>query len=183
MDLFSKKVEQYCLDVGGEVPIYLQELDIYTHQHHHSPNMLSGAYQGRLLSMISKMVKPKNIIEIGTYTGYSALCLAEGLSPGGMVHTIDVDERLKKTHDMFIKNSPWSGSITTYFGDAKQVIPELGIRPELVFIDGAKKDYSVLFDICLPLMPSGGVILADNVVEGKVLEEDMDDRTSRYPSV
>ncbi|MCB0604890.1 MAG: O-methyltransferase [Saprospiraceae bacterium] len=178
MDLFSKKVEQYCLDVGGEVPIYLQELDIYTHQHHHSPNMLSGAYQGRLLSMISKMVKPKNIIEIGTYTGYSALCLAEGLSPGGMVHTIDVDERLKKTHDMFIKNSPWSGSITTYFGDAKQVIPELGIRPELVFIDGAKKDYSVLFDICLPLMPSGGVILADNVLwKGKVLEEDMDDRT------
>ncbi|MCA0332856.1 MAG: O-methyltransferase [Bacteroidetes bacterium] len=178
MDLFSKKVEQYCLDVGGEVPIYLQELDIYTHQHHHSPNMLSGAYQGRLLSMISKMVKPKNIIEIGTYTGYSALCLAEGLSPGGMVHTIDVDERLKKTHDMFIKNSPWSGSITTYFGDAKQVIPELGIRPELVFIDGAKKDYSVLFDICLPLMPSGGVILADNVLwKGKVLEEDMDDRS------
>ena len=91
MDLFSDRVEQYCLDVGGEVPIYLQELDIYTHQHHHSPNMLSGAYQGRLLSMISKMVKPKNIIEIGTYTGYSALCLAEGLSPGGMVHTIDVD--------------------------------------------------------------------------------------------
>ena len=178
MDLFSKKVEQYCLDVGGEVPIYLQELDIYTHQHHHSPNMLSGAYQGRLLSMISKMVKPKNIIEIGTYTGYSALCLAEGLSPGGMVHTIDVDERLKKTHDMFIKKSPWSESITTYFGDAKQVIPELGIRPELVFIDGAKKDYSVLFDICLPLMPSGGVILADNVLwKGKVLEEDMDDRT------
>jgi predicted O-methyltransferase YrrM len=75
-------------------------------------------------------------------------------------------------------------SITTYFGDAKQVIPELGIRPELVFIDGAKKDYSVLFDICLPLMPSGGVILADNVLwKGKVLEEDMDDRTSRYPSV
>lgn len=178
MDLFSKKVEQYCLDVGGEVPIYLQELDIYTHQHHHSPNMLSGAYQGRLLSMISKMVKPKNIIEIGTYTGYSALCLAEGLSPGGMVHTIDVDERLKKTHDMFIKKSPWSESITTYFGDAKQVIPELGIRPELVFIDGAKKDYSVLFDICLPLMPSGGVILADNVLwKGKVLEEDMDDRS------
>jgi len=178
MDLFSDRVEQYCLDVGGEVPIYLQELDIYTHQHHHSPNMLSGAYQGRLLSMISKMVKPKNIIEIGTYTGYSALCLAEGLCPGGMVHTIDVDERLKKTHDMFIKNSPWSGSITTYFGDAKQVIPELGIRPELVFIDGAKKDYSVLFDICLPLMPSGGVILADNVLwKGKVLEEDMDDRT------
>lgn len=178
MDLFSKKVEQYCLDVGGEVPIYLQELDIYTHQHHHSPNMLSGAYQGRLLSMISKMVKPKNIIEIGTYTGYSALCLAEGLSPGGMVHTIDVDERLKKTHDMFIKKSPWSESITTYFGDAKQVIPELGIRPELVFIDGAKKDYSVLFDICLPLMPTGGVILADNVLwKGKVLEEDMDDRS------
>jgi len=178
MDLFSDRVEQYCLDVGGEVPIYLQELDTYTHQHHHSPNMLSGAYQGRLLSMISKMVKPKNIIEIGTYTGYSALCLAEGLSPGGMVHTIDVDERLKKTHDMFIKNSPWSGSITTYFGDAKQVIPELGIRPELVFIDGAKKDYSVLFDICLPLMPSGGVILADNVLwKGKVLEEDMDDRS------
>lgn len=178
MDLFSDRVEQYCLDVGGEVPIYLQELDIYTHQHHHSPNMLSGAYQGRLLSMISKMVKPKNIIEIGTYTGYSALCLAEGLSPGGMVHTIDVDERLKKTHDMFIKKSPWSESITTYFGDAKQVIPELGIRPELVFIDGAKKDYSVLFDICLPLMPSGGVILADNVLwKGKVLEEDMDDRS------
>ncbi|HQW95501.1 MAG TPA: O-methyltransferase, partial [Saprospiraceae bacterium] len=150
----------------------------YTHQHHHSPNMLSGAYQGRLLSMISKMVKPKNIIEIGTYTGYSALCLAEGLCPGGMVHTIDVDERLKKTHDMFIKKSPWSESITTYFGDAKQVIPELGIRPELVFIDGAKKDYSVLFDICLPLMPSGGVILADNVLwKGKVLEEDMDDRS------
>lgn len=178
MELVPEKVEEYCLRMTDEVPEYLLQLDEYTHLHHHSPNMLSGSYQGRLLAMISRLVKPKNILEIGTYTGYSALCLAEGLAPGGLVHTIDVDERLKPTHEKFIHNSILADKIKVYFGDAKSLIPEMAVCPDLVFIDGAKRDYSAIFNLCLPMMPSGGVILADNVLwKGNVLEEDMDERS------
>ncbi|HMY84842.1 MAG TPA: O-methyltransferase [Saprospiraceae bacterium] len=179
MDIVSKAIEDYCESFGDNPPGLLLDLDTYTHEHHHAPNMLSGSFQGRVLAMISRVVRPKTVLEVGTYTGYSALCLAEGLADGGVVHTIDIDERLRQTHELFIGQSRYADRIKVYFGDAKILIPGLGLRPDLVFIDGAKKDYSAIFDMVLPMMNSGGVILADNVLwKGKVLDEEMDDRTA-----
>lgn len=178
MEIVSKEIEKYCESLTDSTPNLLLDLDNYTHSNHHAPNMLSGSYQGRLLAIISRMLRPSIVLEVGTYTGYSALCLAEGLAEGGMVHTIDIDERLKPTHDLFIGKSPYADSIKVHFGDAKKLIPELGLRPDLVFIDGAKKDYGIIFDLVLPLMKSGGVILADNVLwKGKVTDIEMDDKT------
>lgn len=178
MQLISEALETYCASVSDAVPELLQQLDAYTHQHHEGANMLSGGYQGRLLAMISRMLRPKAVLEIGTYTGYSALCFAEGLAEGGIVHSIEIDEKLRETHDLFIGKSLYASRIRVHFGDAKKLIPDLDIKPDLVFIDGAKKDYSAIFDLCLPLMPSGGVILADNVLwKGKVMEADQDART------
>ena len=162
----------YCERMSDDVPSYLTELDDYTHKHHSGAEMLSGSYQGRLLALISKLIRPKTVLEIGTYTGYSALCFAEGLAPDGMVHTIDVDERLKPTHELFFGKSPYADRIRVYFEDAKQLIPKLDITLDLVFIDGAKKDYAAVFDLCFPKLRKGGVILADNVLwKGKVIME------------
>lgn len=172
MNMDHDLITAYCGQMSDDVPAYLTALDQYTHEHHSGAEMLSGAFQGRLLSLISKMIRPKVVLEIGTYTGYSALCFAEGLAPEGRVHSIDVDERLKPTHDLFIGNSPYADRITIYFEDAKQLIPRLDLTLDLVFIDGAKKDYATIFDLCLPKLRKGGVILADNVLwKGKVLIE------------
>lgn len=176
MNMDYDLISAYCQQMSDDVPEYLTALDAYTHEHHRGAEMLSGAFQGRLLSLISKLIRPSVVLEIGTYTGYSALCFAEGLAPGGMVHTIDVDERLKATHDQFIGNSPYADRIKVYFEDAKQLIPKLDMTLDLVFIDGAKKDYAMVFDLCLPRLRKGGVILADNVLwKGKVLNEVPDD--------
>ncbi len=176
MNMDHDLIVNYCQRMSGDVPDYLTALDAYTHKHHSGPEMLSGAFQGRFLSMVSKLIKPKIVLEIGTYTGYSALCFAEGLSPEGMVHTIDIDERLRETHKLFIGNSPYASRIKVYFEDAKQLIPKLDLILDLVFIDGAKKDYASVFDLCLPKLRPGGVILADNVLwKGKVVMEGQDD--------
>ena len=167
------QIEEYCRSISEEVPQILTELDEYTQQHHRGANMISGAFQGRFLAMISRMLRPKIVLEIGTYTGYSALCFAEGLAEGGMVHTIDIDERLSDTHDKFIGQSIYKDQIQIHFGDAKQIIPTIDETLDLVFIDGA------IFDMCLPKIRSGGVILADNVLwKGKVLGEEYDDATT-----
>lgn len=178
MNIVSETFEKYCLSVSDEIPSILTELDEYTHAHHHGAGMLSGAYQGRLLAMISRMLRPKVVVEIGTYTGYSALCFAEGLADDGMVHSYEIDERLSETHEKFIGRSEYKDQIKVHFGDAKILLQQFEGPIDLVFIDGAKKDYATIFDICLPKMSSGGVILADNVLwKGQVLEENVDDRT------
>ena len=178
MNAVSDDFEKYCLAVSDEVPAILTELDEYTHAHHHGAGMLSGAYQGRLLAMISRMLRPKVVVEIGTYTGYSALCFAEGLADDGIIHSYEIDERLKDTHEKFIGRSKYKDQIRIHFGDAKMLLPQLNEEPDLVFIDGAKKDYAAIFDMMLPKLKSGSVILADNVLwKGLVLESSTDDRT------
>jgi predicted O-methyltransferase YrrM len=133
--------------------------------------MLSGHFQGRVLSMISKLIAPKHILEIGTYTGYSALCLAEGMQSGGTLHTIDINEELHELQRKYFDASGFGSNIFQHTGNALEVIPELDQVFDLVFIDADKKNYQKYLELILPKLKKGGVILSDNVLwSGKVVE-------------
>ena len=134
--------------------------------------MLSGHFQGRVLSMLSKIISPTTILEIGTYTGYAALCLAEGLTENGTLDTIDVNEELVDFQKKYFDVSPWKDQIFHHLGDALEVIPTLDKKFDLVFIDADKENYIAYFNMIVPMMNKGGIILSDNVLwSGKVLEE------------
>lgn len=134
--------------------------------------MLSGYYQGRMLSMISKLINPKHILEIGTYTGYATLCLAEGLANDGTVDTIDINEELVSIQNKYFERSDYRDNIRQHLGMALDIIPTLDKKFDLVFIDADKANYANYFDVVLPKMNPGGVILSDNVLwSGKVLAE------------
>lgn len=156
----------------------LKEISRSTHANVIMPRMLSGHLQGRFLSMVSKMVKPKTILEIGTYTGYSAICLAEGLEPGGKLITIDVNEELEsKVRDYFIK-AGLENVIVYRIGNALKIIPELPMKFDLVFIDADKENYSKYFDLVIDKVSTGGYLIADNVLwSGKVLDTKPDKDT------
>ena len=133
--------------------------------------MLSGHFQGRVLSMLSKLIRPLNILEIGTYTGYSALCLCEGIQEKGTLHTIDIKEELVDFQRKHFDKSPWGKQIFQYLGEAVTIIPTLETKFDLVFIDADKENYLNYFELILPKMNKGGIILSDNVLwSGKVLE-------------
>ena len=133
--------------------------------------MLSGHFQGRVLSMLSKLIRPLNILEIGTYTGYSALCLCEGMQEKGQLHTIDIKEELVDFQRKHFDKSPWGNQIVQHLGEAVAIIPTLDIKFDLVFIDADKENYLNYFELILPKMNKGGIILSDNVLwSGKVLE-------------
>ena len=133
--------------------------------------MLSGAFQGRVLSMISKLIRPKNILEIGTYTGYSALCLAEGIQESGKIITIDKNEELETLQNTYFQKSGFRNNITQLVGNAIEIIPTLNTKFDLVFIDADKSNYINYFHLVIDKMNSGGVILSDNVLwSGKVVE-------------
>ena len=134
--------------------------------------MLSGAFQGRLLSMISKLMQPENILEIGTYTGYSALCLAEGISSEGKIITIDKNEELETLQNKFFEKSGFRDQIQQFVGNASEIIPTIDKKFDLVFIDADKSNYINYFHLIIDKMNSGGIILSDNVLwSGKVIEE------------
>lgn len=153
-------------------PELLRELSKETWQKVLAPRMLSGHYQGRLLAMLSKMINPTRILEIGTYTGYSALCLAEGLTEKGILHTIDKNEELAGFQQLFFDRSPYKDQIVKHVGNALEIIPSLEEKFDLVFIDADKSNYSNYFDLVIDQMNPGGIILSDNVLwSGKVLEE------------
>ena len=134
--------------------------------------MLSGAFQGRVLSMISKLIQPQSILEIGTYTGYSALCLAEGLKKEGVLYTIDKNEELEELQYKYFKKSEYTNQIKQFIGNAIDIIPSINNKFDLVFIDADKSNYLNYFDLIINKMNSGGVILSDNVLwSGKVVEE------------
>ena len=159
-------------------PEVLKNLTTYTQANCELPQMLSGHLQGRLLAMLSRMMQPTSILEIGTYTGYSAICLAEGLLPGGLLHTIDVDESLKPVVEEYISKAGFSNLVRTYFGNAVDIIPTLPGPFDMVFIDADKQNYSRYFDLVFPKVRTGGLILADNVLwSGRVLDEEQDNRT------
>ena len=140
--------------------------------------MLSGFFQGRVLSMISHMVRPKIVLEIGTYLGYSALCMAEGLAEGGRITSLDVNEETNRIAQGFIDRSQYKNAIHLSLGDAMSIIPQLDGPIDMVFIDADKTNYSNYFDLVLPKVREGGFIIADNVLwSGRVLEDVKDEST------
>jgi predicted O-methyltransferase YrrM len=171
MHFLPEKIDDYVVNHSEDEPELLQQLNRETYQKILQPRMLSGHYQGRVLSMISKLVNPKNILEIGTYTGYSALCLAEGLQKNGELHTIDINEELYDFQRNYFDKSGYGKQIIQHLGNALDIIPRLNKTFDLVFIDADKENYSNYFNALIDNMNQGGIILSDNVLwSGKVLE-------------
>jgi len=169
----SKQVllDQYILNHISPEDDYLLELDRETHQKVLHARMLSGHLQGQILSMISFMIKPKFILEIGTFTGYSALCLAKGLARGGKLHTIEIDDELESIAKKYFLKSGMSDQIVQHIGDAREIIPTINQSFDLVFIDADKRDYCDYYQLVFGHVPVGGFILADNVLwDGKVVD-------------
>jgi len=172
MNFLPDKIDKYTEEHSQKEPEILQQLNKETWQKVLNPRMLSGAYQGRLLSMISKLVQPYNILEIGTYTGYSALCLAEGIQKKGTLITIDKNEELESFAKKYFGKSLYKGQIKQLIGNALDIIPQLNEKFDLVFIDADKSNYINYFNLIIDKMNSGGVILSDNVLwSGKVVEQ------------
>ena len=172
MHFLPEKIDDYVVNHSQQEPKILQELTKETWQKVLNPRMLSGAFQGRVLSIISKLVQPKSILEIGTYTGYSALCVAEGLSEDGKLYTIDKNEELEGLQATYFQKSAYKNQIKQYIGNAMDIIPTIDTKFDLVFIDADKSNYLNYFDLIIEKMNTGGVILSDNVLwSGKVVEE------------
>jgi len=179
MHFIPEALDDYVVQHSEKEPELLQQLTRETYQKILQPRMLSGPYQGRVLSMLSKLIHPKNILEIGTYTGYSALCLAEGIKQDGVLHTIDINEELEDFQRKYFNLSPFGKQIYQHIGDATTIIPNLDLTFDLVFIDADKPNYPVYFDIIINKMNQGGVILSDNVLwSGKVIEKIQQDDIS-----
>lgn len=172
MHFIPRELEEYVEKHSQQEPAILKKLTRETHLKVLQPRMISGHFQGRVLSMLSKIINPKQVLEIGTYTGYSAICLAEGLASGGQVHTIDVNEELHDLQRKYFDLSGWGAQIIQYTGDALDIIPAIDKSFDLVFIDADKVNYPAYFEMIIGKMAHGGVILTDNVLwSGKVLEE------------
>ena len=171
MHFIPEDIDDYVVKHSEDEPELLQQLNRETYQKILQPRMLSGHYQGRVLSMISKLVNPKNILEIGTYTGYSALCLAEGLQKNGELHTIDINEELFDFQRKYFDKSDYGTQIFQHLGNALEIISKLDKTFDLVFIDADKENYSNYFNIIIDKLNTGGIILSDNVLwSGKVLD-------------
>lgn len=171
MHFISQDLEDYIEQHSQKEPDLLAALNKETYQKILLPRMLSGHFQGRVLSMLSKLIRPVNILEIGTYTGYSALCLCEGMHENGILHTIDIKEELIDFQRKHFNKSPWGNQIVQHLGEAIDIIPTLDLKFDLVFIDADKENYINYFELIVPKMNKGGIILSDNVLwSGKVLE-------------
>lgn len=172
MHFISEELERYIEQHSQKEPELLVALNRETHQKVLQPRMLSGHFQGRVLSMLSKLIRPEHILEIGTYTGYATLCLCEGMQKNGSVDTIDINEELAFIQKKYFDLSPWKDQITQHIGDAMEIIPSLDKKYDLVFIDADKENYLNYYDMIVPKMKVGGIILSDNVLwSGKVLDE------------
>ena len=172
MDFIASELQDYVEQHTENEPELLQELSRETWQKVLQPRMLSGHFQGRLLSLISKLIQPQSILEIGTYTGYSTLSLAEGLSKAGKIHTIDRNEELYDFQRRYFDKSGFGTQIFQYTGNARKIIPEINTEFDLVFIDADKKSYPIYFELIIDKLKSGGLILSDNVLwSGKVIQE------------
>ncbi len=172
MDFIPKNLDDYIVNHSQEEPELLAALNKETWQKVLNPRMLSGHYQGRVLSMLAKLIRPKNILEIGTYTGYSALCLLEGMHPSGQLHTIDVNEELESLQRKYFNKSGLGSQIHQHIGNALAIIPKLNLNFDLVFIDADKSNYPAYLELVMPKLNPGAVILSDNVLwSGKVIEQ------------
>jgi len=171
MHFLSDALENYIKDHSEAEPEILQQLTRETHLKVIQPRMITGHFQGRVLSMLSKIIYPKYILEIGTYTGYSAICLAEGLQKNGELHTIDVNEELATIQKKYFNKSGYNDMVIQHTGDALDLIPKLDISFDLVFIDAEKKSYDAYFEAAIQKTKPGSIIISDNVLwSGKVIE-------------
>jgi predicted O-methyltransferase YrrM len=171
MHFISEELEDYIEKHSQAEPLLLAQLNKETYQKVLLPRMLSGHFQGRVLSMLSKLIRPKTILEIGTYTGYATLCLCEGMQKDGQLHTIDIKEELVDFQRKYFDMSEWGAQIVQHLGEGTAIIPTLEVKFDLVFIDADKENYLNYYELILPKMNPGGIILSDNVLwSGKVLE-------------
>ncbi len=175
MDDSTNQLIQYCNDHSTTQSSVLHELERETYLKTLAPQMVSGHQQGLLLSMISKMIQPNRILELGTFTGYSAICLAAGLSDEGHLHTIEVNEEMQPIIQKYLKKAKLENKITSHIGDAAFIVPELDEVFDLVFIDAGKKDYANHFELIIDKVRKGGIILVDNVLwSKKVIADQLD---------
>lgn len=172
MEFIDEDLQQYAEEHTSPESELLHKINRQTHLSVMKPRMLSGHLQGRLLSMFSHMIRPKQILEVGTYTGYSALCLAEGMQEDGTLHTIDINEELEDMVRGYIAEAGLSESVKYYIGNALEIIPTIDAMFDLVFIDADKYNYGTYYNMVIDRVRSGGYIIADNVLwSGKVLEK------------
>lgn len=172
MEFLDEKLAQYIEQHSDAEPLHLQKLNRETQLKVLMPRMISGHFQGRVLSMLMKMIKPKRILEIGTYTGYSALCMAEGLEEGGELITIDINAELEEMVRTHFEATEYANKITYLLGDAKNIIPTLIGKFDVVFIDADKENYAMYYDLIFDKLNIGGYMIADNVLwSGKVVAE------------
>jgi caffeoyl-CoA O-methyltransferase len=178
MEFLDPQLQHYAEQHTSDENALLKKINRDTHAHVMKSRMLSGHLQGRVLSMVSHMIRPKKILEIGTYTGYSAICLAEGLTPGGKLITIDVNEELEDRVRKYFREANLQSVIEFKIGNALQIIPTLSEQFDLVFIDADKENYAAYFDLVIDKVNAGGFIMADNVLwSGKVLNAKPDKET------
>jgi len=185
MDFLDKRIQEYAEDYTSPESAALKELDDETNAGVPMPRMLSGHMQGRILAMISKIVKPKYALDIGTYTGYSAICLSEGLAEGGKLFTIDINDTLDPINKKYFVKAGASDKIEKHIGNAMDIVPKLDYKFDLVFIDADKPNYANYYDLIFDRVNTGGIIVADNVLwSGRVLDEekDMDEDTQALNS-
>ncbi|MDG1822494.1 MAG: O-methyltransferase [Flavobacteriaceae bacterium] len=178
MNFLDEHLETYVQQHSEQEPELLQQLARETHLKVLQPRMLSGAYQGRLLALLTKLISPKQILEIGTFTGYSALCMAEGLHPDGRIDTIDINEELMDMQQRYFETAGFGKQIIQHLGNAAEIIPSIKGTFDLVFIDADKEQYPRYFDLVVDRVRSGGLIIADNVLwSGKVVNSAKDEAT------
>jgi predicted O-methyltransferase YrrM len=179
MHFFPESLERYAEEHTTLESELLRQLNRETQARIYMPQMLSGHLQGQLLRMISLLVRPKNILEIGTFTGYSAICMSEGLQEDGILYTIDINEELKEMAERYFEQAGIRDKIDYRIGNATDIIPELNVSFDLVFIDADKINYTKYYELVFDRVNSGGVILADNVLwSGKIIEPVRDDETN-----
>ena len=171
MDFISDDIMTYAINHTQEESNLLKALNKETHQKILQSRMISGHFQGRVLSFISQLIRPETILEIGTYTGYATLCLAEGLTKNGKIHTIEINEELIDFQKKYFDKSKFKNQIFTHIGDAIDIIPKLKLNYDLIFLDADKANYPNYMEMVVPKLKRGGVLVADNVLwNGKVLD-------------
>lgn len=179
MEFISEDLKNYLFKYCDPEDELLKNIDRETNLKVSMPRMLSGHYQGRVLSMLSNMIRPARILEVGTFTGYATLCLAEGLTENGIIHTIDVNAELEDMVRANFSKSSFKDKIMYHLGDATKIIPEIDEIFDIVFIDADKKNNGTYYDLVIDKLRSGGIIIVDNVLwSGKVLEEIIDQNTT-----
>lgn len=179
MEIINREFQEYAEAFSSKEPEELSKLNRETYVNHLFPRMLSGHLQGRLLSMISHIINPTRILEVGTYTGYSAICLAEGLAPGGVLHTIEINNENEDIIRKYLVKTNNTDKIILHFGDAFKIIPNINETFDLVFLDADKERYIDYFKLVIKKVRPGGILLADNVLwDGKVLDDTVKDKES-----